>query len=98
MRQHQAASLFIEKIIEDQAYVGIVTFSDSASIRKPLTLIDGEESRKALVDALPTTASGGTEICRGLGKGLEVKQQITYRVIIHSFTKVMPQLLFEYHS
>ncbi|XP_067086439.1 calcium-activated chloride channel regulator 3A-1-like [Osmerus mordax] len=72
VRQRQAASLFLKQIIEDQSYAGIVTFHSTASVLKPLTLIDNLETREKLADLLPTNPDGGTEICLGLFKGLEV--------------------------
>ncbi|XP_062308633.1 calcium-activated chloride channel regulator 3A-1-like isoform X1 [Osmerus eperlanus] len=72
VRQRQAASLFLKQIIEDQSYAGIVTFHSTASVLKPLTLIDNLETREKLADSLPTIPTGGTEICQGLYKGLEV--------------------------
>ncbi|XP_055717603.1 calcium-activated chloride channel regulator 1-like [Salvelinus fontinalis] len=68
----QAATLFIQKIVEDQAYVGIVQFTAMATILEPLTLIDGNASRDKLVRSLPPSAGGGTNICAGVEKGLEV--------------------------
>uniref|UniRef100_A0A8C8HG37 VWFA domain-containing protein n=1 Tax=Oncorhynchus tshawytscha TaxID=74940 RepID=A0A8C8HG37_ONCTS len=65
----QAATLFIQKIVEDQAYIGIVQFTATATIREPLTLIDGEASRDKLVGRLPLSAGGGTDICAGVKKG-----------------------------
>uniref|UniRef100_A0A8C7NG74 Chloride channel accessory 1 n=1 Tax=Oncorhynchus mykiss TaxID=8022 RepID=A0A8C7NG74_ONCMY len=64
----QAATLFIQKIVEDQAYVGIVQFTATATIREPLTLIDGEASRDKLAGSLPLSAGGGTDICAGVKK------------------------------
>ncbi|XP_065137609.1 calcium-activated chloride channel regulator 3A-1-like [Paramisgurnus dabryanus] len=72
LRQRQAATHFLQYIIEDQAYVGIVTFSSDAYILKKLTRIDNDTTRKELIKSLPTIASGGTYICKGLFKGLEV--------------------------
>ncbi|XP_062308217.1 calcium-activated chloride channel regulator 3A-1-like [Osmerus eperlanus] len=72
VRQRQAASLFLKQIIEDQSYAGIVTFQSIASVLQPLTLIDHLETRENLADSLPTNPGGGTEICVGLFKGLEV--------------------------
>ncbi|XP_067086441.1 calcium-activated chloride channel regulator 3A-1-like [Osmerus mordax] len=72
VRQRQAASLFLKQIIEDQSYAGIVTFNSTASVLQPLTLIDNLETREKLADSLPTNAGGGTNICEGLYKGLEV--------------------------
>ncbi|KAG7487743.1 hypothetical protein MATL_G00026720 [Megalops atlanticus] len=75
LRQQQAASIFLRTIIEDQSLVGIVTFSSAAQSLRPLTLIAGEAAREILVNALPSTASGGTNICAGLAKGFEVLRQ-----------------------
>ncbi|XP_041913913.1 calcium-activated chloride channel regulator 1-like [Alosa sapidissima] len=71
----QAATLFLREIIEDTAIVGIVKFQSIASIQKSLTLIDSEQTRETLVKALPTTASGGTQICQGINKALEVVKE-----------------------
>ncbi|XP_073671679.1 calcium-activated chloride channel regulator 3A-1-like [Paramisgurnus dabryanus] len=75
LRQRQAATHFLQYIIEDQAYVGIVTFSDEASILKKLTHIDNDTTRKELIESLPTIADGWTYICKGLSKGLEVLRE-----------------------
>ncbi|XP_036375540.1 calcium-activated chloride channel regulator 1-like [Megalops cyprinoides] len=72
LRQQQAASIFLRTIIENQSLVGIVKFSHTAEILRPLTLIDGEAARETLVTFLPSTANGGTNICEGLAKGFEV--------------------------
>nr|XP_055053705.1 calcium-activated chloride channel regulator 4A-like [Misgurnus anguillicaudatus] len=75
LRQRQAATHFLQYIIEDQAVVGIVTFSNEAYILKKLTHIDNDITRKELIKSLPTTAGGGTYICKGLFKGLEVLRE-----------------------
>ncbi|XP_046718337.1 calcium-activated chloride channel regulator 1-like isoform X1 [Silurus meridionalis] len=72
--QRQAATVFLNQIIEEQQFVGIVTFSSEAQILSPLTIIDGQASRDNLIRKLPTIASGGTYICKGLRKGFEVLQ------------------------
>ncbi|KAM9468703.1 calcium-activated chloride channel regulator 1-like [Clarias gariepinus] len=72
--QHQVAKLFLNQIIDEQQFVALVTFSSEAQILSPLTLIDGQASRDSLVNKLPTTASGGTSICKGLKKGFEALQ------------------------
>ena len=72
LQQQQAASLFLTTVVEDNSYVGIVTFTNDATTLKPLTVIHGEESRTQLVRYLPSEANGGTDICKGLKKGFEV--------------------------
>ncbi|XP_041133266.1 calcium-activated chloride channel regulator 1-like [Polyodon spathula] len=68
----KASEIFLRQIIEESSMVGIVTFSSVGNIVENLSLIEGDDSRIALVKKLPTTASGGTEICRGIDKALEV--------------------------
>ncbi|XP_030062591.1 calcium-activated chloride channel regulator 1-like [Microcaecilia unicolor] len=75
-RVRQAAELFLLQIIEADSHVGIVTFNCSASIRSSLTRIDSDATRKHLVTLLPTTASGGTNICAGLRSGFEVNKVV----------------------
>ncbi|KAG9350919.1 hypothetical protein JZ751_024808, partial [Albula glossodonta] len=72
LRQRQAATLFLQQIIEDLSYVGIVTFTSSASILENLVQINSDADRQRLVNSLPTSAGGGTNICAGLHKGFEV--------------------------
>ncbi|XP_067221991.1 calcium-activated chloride channel regulator 1-like isoform X1 [Chanodichthys erythropterus] len=72
LRQQQAATHFLQTIIEDQASVGIVTFSTDASTLSPLTTIDSESTREKLFKLLPKVADGGTYICKGLTLGLQV--------------------------
>uniref|UniRef100_A0A4W4HLQ2 VWFA domain-containing protein n=1 Tax=Electrophorus electricus TaxID=8005 RepID=A0A4W4HLQ2_ELEEL len=74
--QKQASMIFLNQIIEEQASVGIVTFSTDAAILSGLTLIDGQSSRDTLIAKLPSTAGGSTFICKGLLKGLEVTYNI----------------------
>ncbi|XP_051717359.1 calcium-activated chloride channel regulator 1-like [Ctenopharyngodon idella] len=71
LRLQQASTHFLQNIIEDQASVGIVTFSSDASTLSPLTTID-DSTREKLVKLLPKVADGGTYICKGLNLGLEV--------------------------
>ncbi|GCB81244.1 hypothetical protein scyTo_0022779, partial [Scyliorhinus torazame] len=71
-RLGQAAAIFLLQIVEVQSKVGIVTFSSDASIQTHLKLIDNDDVRKELVLLLPTSASGGTNICAGVQAGFEV--------------------------
>ncbi|KAL1260511.1 hypothetical protein QQF64_008338 [Cirrhinus molitorella] len=72
LRQQQAATHFLRNIIEDQASVGIVTFSSDASILSPLTTIDSDTTRENLIQLLPKVANGGTYMCKGLSLGLQL--------------------------
>lgn len=58
--------------------MALVTFSSTAEILSPLTVIDGKASRGQLISKLPITAGGGTYICRGLRKGFEVRNMISF--------------------
>ncbi|KAG9329537.1 hypothetical protein JZ751_004285, partial [Albula glossodonta] len=75
LRQQQAATVFLRRIIEEQSFVGIVTFMHTATIRQDLTFINDEASRNHLINSLPSNANGGTDICAGLKKGFEVLRQ-----------------------
>uniref|UniRef100_A0A8C2CV96 Chloride channel accessory 1 n=1 Tax=Cyprinus carpio TaxID=7962 RepID=A0A8C2CV96_CYPCA len=75
LQQRQAATHFLRYIIEDQASVGIVTFSTYASTLRSLTIIDSDITRETLVQLLPKRASGSTNMCLGLSQGLQVLQK-----------------------
>ncbi|XP_016328927.1 epithelial chloride channel protein-like [Sinocyclocheilus anshuiensis] len=75
LQQRQAATHFLRYIIEDQARVGIVTFSTDASTLRSLTIIDSNNARETLVQLLPKVAAGSTNMCLGLSRGLQVLQE-----------------------
>ncbi|XP_073673899.1 calcium-activated chloride channel regulator 1-like [Garra rufa] len=75
LQQQQAATHFLRNIIEDQASVGIVTFSTAASTLSPLTTIDSNTMRENLIKLLPKVANGWTNMCFGLSQGLQVLQK-----------------------
>ncbi|XDV32647.1 hypothetical protein PO909_003400, partial [Leuciscus waleckii] len=72
LRLQQAATHLLRNIIEDQASVGIVTFSTNANTLSPLTIIDNDSTREKLIKLLPKTADGWTYVCKGLDLGLQV--------------------------
>ncbi|KAF4103937.1 calcium-activated chloride channel regulator 1-like [Onychostoma macrolepis] len=74
LQQQQAATHFLRNIVEDQARVGIVTFSTEASTLSPLTTIDSDTTRENLIKLLPKVASGSTHMCKGLSLSLQVLQ------------------------
>uniref|UniRef100_A0A670YA91 Chloride channel accessory 1 n=1 Tax=Pseudonaja textilis TaxID=8673 RepID=A0A670YA91_PSETE len=71
-RLKQAAEVFLLQIIETGSWVGIVTFQSFATVPSGLQQIVSDNIRQNLVNVLPTTAGGGTNICAGLRKGFEV--------------------------
>ncbi|KAL1260510.1 hypothetical protein QQF64_008337 [Cirrhinus molitorella] len=73
--QQQAVTHFLRNIIEDQASVGIVTFSTSATTLSPLTTIDSDTTRENLIKLLPKVAGGLRNMCLGLREGLQVLQE-----------------------
>ncbi|NWX81958.1 CLCA1 regulator, partial [Nothoprocta pentlandii] len=78
---YQAADVFLRQIIEIGSWVGIVTFESAAYEKAPLTQITSDATRVSLTRYLPTSASGGTDICAGVEKGFQVitnKFQTTY--------------------
>uniref|UniRef100_A0A8C2D052 Chloride channel accessory 1 n=1 Tax=Cyprinus carpio TaxID=7962 RepID=A0A8C2D052_CYPCA len=66
--QQQAATEFLRIYIEDQASVGIVSFSTTAFTLSPLTTIDSDTTRENLIKLLPKVASGSTNMCFGLNQ------------------------------
>uniref|UniRef100_A0A8C1LN01 Chloride channel accessory 1 n=1 Tax=Cyprinus carpio TaxID=7962 RepID=A0A8C1LN01_CYPCA len=72
LQQQQAATHFLRHIIEDQARVGIASFSTFASTLSPLTTIDSDTTRENLIKLLPKVAGGWTKMCLGLSQGLQV--------------------------
>uniref|UniRef100_A0A8C1ZI81 Chloride channel accessory 1 n=1 Tax=Cyprinus carpio TaxID=7962 RepID=A0A8C1ZI81_CYPCA len=75
LQLQQAATHFLRHIIEDQARVGIVTFSTLASTLSPLTTIDSDTTRENLIKLLPKVAGGSTNMCLGLSQGLQILRE-----------------------
>ncbi|XP_072276034.1 calcium-activated chloride channel regulator 1-like [Pyxicephalus adspersus] len=71
-RLYQAAEIFVMQIVEAGSYVGIVRFSSTSEIATPLKQIKNYQDREALKSFLPKSAYGGTNICLGVLKGIEV--------------------------
>ncbi|NXK45407.1 CLCA1 regulator, partial [Chauna torquata] len=69
---YKAAEVFLLQIVEIGSWVGIVTFQSSADIKSSLEQITSDAVRQKLVQYLPTKASGGTNICAGVQKGLQI--------------------------
>ncbi|NXT77474.1 CLCA1 regulator, partial [Zapornia atra] len=78
---YEAARIFLLHVIEIDSWVAIVTFNSDASEEAPLQQITNDAARRELVQYLPTRASGQTNICAGIRKGLELiekKMATTY--------------------
>uniref|UniRef100_A0A8C1LS90 Chloride channel accessory 1 n=1 Tax=Cyprinus carpio TaxID=7962 RepID=A0A8C1LS90_CYPCA len=75
LQQQQAATHFLRHIIEDQARVGIASFSTFASTLSPLTTIDSDTTRENLIKLLPKVAGGWTKMCLGLSQGLQILRE-----------------------
>ncbi|XP_036413623.1 calcium-activated chloride channel regulator 4A-like isoform X1 [Colossoma macropomum] len=75
LRLLQAATLFLSEIVEDEAYVGIVKFSTNADIISSLTKVEGSAPRDSLINKLPRTVGGSTNMCTGLRLGFQVLQE-----------------------
>ncbi|KAE8610703.1 hypothetical protein XENTR_v10012210 [Xenopus tropicalis] len=75
-RLYQASEVYIMQIVEQGAYVGIVTFSNVAEIKSQLVKITDTFQRESLKLKLPTVATGGTNICAGVQQGLQVNRNL----------------------
>ncbi|XP_077309103.1 calcium-activated chloride channel regulator 1-like [Lithobates pipiens] len=73
-RLYQAAEVFLIQIVEQGSFVGIVKFESTATILSSLVHVFSDQHRQQLKALLPRTASGGTNICAGLTKGIEVNK------------------------
>ncbi|KAF1596769.1 UNVERIFIED_CONTAM: Calcium-activated chloride channel regulator 1, partial [Eudyptes pachyrhynchus] len=76
-----AAEAFLLHIIEIGSWVAIVTFDSDASEKAPLQQITDDAARQKLVQCLSVIASGKTNICAGIRKGLKLiadKMNTTY--------------------
>ncbi|XP_010224546.1 PREDICTED: calcium-activated chloride channel regulator 2 [Tinamus guttatus] len=72
-RLHQAAELYLLQIVEENSYVGIVTFSHTGEIKASVRQIVGNAVRKQLASHLPAApGSKTTNVCAGLQLALEV--------------------------
>ncbi|XP_048799889.1 calcium-activated chloride channel regulator 2 isoform X2 [Lagopus muta] len=73
IRLHQAAELYLLQIVEENTYVGIVTFSDKGEIKTHVHQIVSDEARKQLASYLPTAPGGKrANVCAGLRLACEV--------------------------
>ncbi|OCT82887.1 calcium-activated chloride channel regulator 1 [Xenopus laevis] len=75
-RLYQASELYIMQIVEQGAYVGIVVFSTVAETKSQLVKLTDTFQRESLKLKLPTAATGGTNICAGVRRGLEVNRNL----------------------
>ncbi|XP_068095968.1 calcium-activated chloride channel regulator 4A-like isoform X2 [Hyperolius riggenbachi] len=73
-RLYQAADVFLIQIIETNSSVGMVKFSSSAFVLSQLLQIRSDAERQQLKQLVPTTASGGTNICSGILAGIQVNK------------------------
>ncbi|KAM4642178.1 calcium-activated chloride channel regulator 1-like [Discoglossus pictus] len=74
-RLYQAAEVFLIEIIELNSHVGIVEFSNIGSVTSHLLRITNLSDREQLKSCLPKIASGGTNICLGIQRGLQVNKE-----------------------
>ncbi|KAM5148091.1 calcium-activated chloride channel regulator 1-like [Mantella aurantiaca] len=73
-RLYQAAEVFIMQIVEQGSFVGIVKFENAATVLSSLVQVFSDRHREQLKAILPQAAGGGTQICTGLMKGIEVNK------------------------
>ncbi|XP_003479101.1 calcium-activated chloride channel regulator 4-like [Cavia porcellus] len=79
-RMNQAAKLFLQQIVENGSWVGMVHFDSTASIKSELIQIRSNSERDTLVKSLPTQALGGTSICLGIEKAFEVITNASFQL------------------
>lgn len=100
---HQAAELYLLQIVEENTYVGIVTFSDKGEIKSHVHQIVSDEARKQLASYLPTAPGGKrANVCAGLKLACEVKHHIhcfclhlLYRWFVSSVVRIFVSRLHQ---
>ncbi len=75
----QASDRLIRDILPIGTDFGIVTFSDDAQVRCPMTELTGDAARNTVASSLPTKVDfyGLTAIAKGLDVALQVEQHYT---------------------
>ncbi|KAM5149072.1 calcium-activated chloride channel regulator 2-like isoform 2-T2 [Mantella aurantiaca] len=71
-QMRRAAAIFIQQIVQEGSYVGIVTFNETAEVKSQLLHIVSDDIRGNLTSNLPVTSGGGVSICSGISSGLQV--------------------------
>ncbi|XP_057365308.1 calcium-activated chloride channel regulator 1-like isoform X2 [Daphnia carinata] len=72
IRLYESSRRWIKYDISDGSKLGLVQFSNKATITSPMVEITGDASREALIARLPVNAVGATCIGCGLQKALEL--------------------------
>lgn len=67
-----AVANYLRNYLDDGTAVGIVSFSSAATVLADMTVIRGESSRDALINAVPIKAAGGTSIGAGIQECAQV--------------------------
>ncbi|XP_018411401.1 PREDICTED: epithelial chloride channel protein-like [Nanorana parkeri] len=68
----QAAAIFIQQIVEEGSYLGIVAFNETADVKNQLLHISSDDIRRNFISNLPVTSGGGVSICSGISSALQV--------------------------
>ncbi|NP_001267590.1 chloride channel accessory 1 gene 2 L homeolog precursor [Xenopus laevis] len=74
-RLYQAAEVFVMQIVEEGSHVGIVTFSTTTAVLSKLVQVIDDTQRNKLKRLLPKTATGGTDICKGIREGIKLNKE-----------------------
>ncbi|XP_077189225.1 calcium-activated chloride channel regulator 2-like isoform X2 [Paroedura picta] len=69
---HLAAEIYLLQIVEENSYVGIITFSHVGEVKSSIRQITSDDVRNQLVSVLPVMTFGEwPNVCAGLQMGLE---------------------------
>ncbi|XP_033006992.1 calcium-activated chloride channel regulator 2-like [Lacerta agilis] len=72
IRMRQAVEVYLLQIVEENSYVGIVTFSEGAEVKSQIRQITSADIRKQLASNLPVASYGdGANVCTGLQLALQ---------------------------
>ena len=65
-------AIFLRSLPYNEAEIGMLEFSSSATELVPVIPLDSDDNLKALLENIPTVASGGTCIGCGIEEAIEV--------------------------
>ncbi|XP_060560514.1 calcium-activated chloride channel regulator 4A-like isoform X2 [Ruditapes philippinarum] len=68
----QVTTLVIKDLIPSGSYLGIIAFSNTATVVQQLTNVTSDSVRDQLINSLPTVAEGGTCIGCGIESAIEL--------------------------
>lgn len=72
IRMRQAVEVYLLQIVEENSYVGIVTFSEGGEVKSQIRQVTSADIRKQLASDLPVASYGDrANVCTGVQLALQ---------------------------